>query len=255
MALVLSPLLNVPRICPGDDVANTVLKGLEDTGILLEDNDILVVTQKIVSKAEGRTIDLSSITPSLAAVELATHTAKDARLVELMIQESTELLRADSKAIICEHKLGFVCPNAGIDQCNISTDNVSSNNLALLLPLNPDRSAAEIRSKIEMRTGKRLGVLIIDSHGRPWRKGSVGTCIGISGVPARVSLGGLEDLFGRVQRSARVAVADELAAAASLVMGQKADGYPIVHVRGFAYPLRESSLKEILRPKEEDSFR
>lgn len=255
MPLTLTPLLNVPLIGPGDDLTGIIVQALLETQIELEDNDVLVVTQKVVSKSEGCIRELSQIQPSPEAVHLASSTGKDARLVELVLQESSEILCSNSHTIISEHRIGFVCPNAGIDQANVAEDNVDKDTFALLLPKNPDQSAQDFQKKIELRTGKRIGVLIIDSHGRPWRKGSVGICIGISGVPATVSFRGQKDLFGRVRRNARVAVADELAAAASLVMGQNAEGYPVVHVRGFPYQLRESSLKEILRVKEKDLFR
>lgn len=255
MSLVLTPLLKIPLICHGDDLVDTLLKGLTATDISLNDNDILIIAQKIVSKSEGRTESLSGIAPSRAAVELASKTGKDARLVEFILQESSEILRAHSDTIIAEHKVGFVCSNAGIDQSNVADENVDGDDLILLLPRDPDRSAHNIRKEIELLTGRQIGVMIIDSHGRPWRKGTVGTCIGISGVPALVDLRGQRDLFGGVLHGTQVGVGDELAGAASLVMGQAAEGYPVIHARGFPYPLRESTLKELLRPKEKDLFR
>lgn len=264
MVLTLTPLAHVPLIRHGDDLADILVTALEASHLTLEDHDILVLTSKIVSKAEGRMVDLATVTPSKRAQELAAKSEKDPRLVELMLQESNEILRVRVGTIIVEHRLGFVCANAGIDHSNVgfpgdafdqTTEAASTDEFVLLLPNNPDQSAAAIRSCIEKRTGRRIGVMIIDSHGRPWRIGTVGVCIGLSGIPAVIDERGWKDLFGRELRITIVGVADELAAAASLVMGQAAEGAPAVHVRGFPYPLREGSLKELLRPKDQDMFR
>lgn len=255
MSLVLTPLENIPVIQEGSDLAGIIIKGLADTQLTLADEDILVVTQKVISKSEGRTRTLSRVIPSQSALELAECTGKDPRLVELILEESTEVLRAGSKTIIAEHKIGFVCANAGIDRSNVCPKNDETQGVFLLLPLDPDLSAERIRTALTLFTSKRIGVMIIDSQGRPWRKGTTGSCIGLSGLPALVDLRGKEDLFGRLLTDAQVAVADELAAAASLVMGQAAEGYAIIHVRGFPYKLRESSIREILRPKHKELFR
>jgi coenzyme F420-0:L-glutamate ligase/coenzyme F420-1:gamma-L-glutamate ligase len=154
-----------------------------------------------------------------------------------------------------EHKLGFVCANAGIDHSNVAGPGNSAEEWILLLPADPDRSAKAIRAAIESSTGKQIGILIIDSHGRAWRNGTVGAAIGISGLPGVTDLRGRPDLFGYKLQVTQVGVADELAAAASLVMGQAAEGTPVVHVRGFPYPLREGALQELIRPKEQDLFR
>jgi coenzyme F420-0:L-glutamate ligase/coenzyme F420-1:gamma-L-glutamate ligase len=248
--LTITPLKDIPLIRRDDDLADTLVRALQATGLQLQDGDILVLAQKIVSKSEGRMVDLRIVTPSKKAIELAKSTNKDPRVVELIIQESSEILRTRPGAIIVEHRLGFVCANAGIDQSN-----VQGNGWVLLLPQNPDRSAEQIRQKIELWTGRYIGVLIIDSHGRAWREGTVGTAIGISGLPGLVDLRGKPDLFGFKLQITQVGVADELAAAASLMMGQAAEGIPVVHVRGFPYPLREGKLDEVLRPKEQDLFR
>jgi len=175
--------------------------------------------------------------------------------VELMLGESNEVLRTRKGVIVVEHKLGFVCANAGIDHSNVMGDGDSNEDYVLLLPEDPDRSAKELREEIKQKTGKSLGVMIIDSHGRAWRNGTVGICIGLSGVPALVDERGWQDLFGYTLKATLVAVADELAAAASLMMGQAAEGTPAVHVRGFPYPLGEGTLKELIRPKDMDMFR
>ncbi len=267
MTLTLTPLQGIPLIRHGDDLADILVRSLQETSLTLEDNDILVVTSKIVSKAEGRMRDLATVTPSQRARELARQAEKDPRLVELLLQESNEILRVRPGTIIVEHRLGFVCANAGIDHSNVTSPAPASklgefagrhrwvSEGVLLLPRDPDQSSTEIREKIEAQTGKRIGVMIIDSHGRAWRIGTVGMCIGLSGIPAVIDERGWKDLFGYELKITVVGVADELAAAASLVMGQAAEGTPAVHVRGFPYPLREGSFKDLLRPKEQDMFR
>jgi len=255
MPLTLTPLQNIPIIRQGDNLADIVVNTLQDNKIALEINDILVFAQKVVSKAEGRAVNLAKIIPSQRAIEIARQIDKDARVVELILQESTEVLRTRPGTIIVEHKLGFVCANAGIDHSNVAGAGDSTGEWVLLLPTEPDRSAEKILDEIKSQTGKRVGILIIDSHGRAWRNGTVGTAIGIAGLPGLQDLRGNRDLFGRELLITQVGVADELAAAASLVMGQAAEGTPVVHVRGFPYQLREGSLKELIRPKEQDLFR
>ena len=251
MSLILTPLLNFPLIRQDDNLADILVKSLQETQIELQDNDIIVLAQKIVSKSEGRMVNLATVTPSQHAIELAQKADKDPRVMELMLQESNEVLRIRVGTIIVEHKLGFVCANAGIDHSNV----IEGEEHVLLLPEDPDRSARNIREKIKQATGKNIGVMIIDSHGRAWRNGTVGICIGLSGLPAIIDERGWKDLFGYTLKITVVGVADELAAAASLVMGQAAEGTPAVHVRGFPYPLGEGSLKDLIRPKEQDMFR
>jgi coenzyme F420-0:L-glutamate ligase / coenzyme F420-1:gamma-L-glutamate ligase len=265
--LTLTSLPQIPLIRHGDNLADIIMSALIRSEIPLVDNDILVIAQKIVSKAEGRLIHLTQVTPSQRAIDLAEKTEKDARLVELILQESNEVLRTRLGTIIVEHKLGFVCANAGIDHSNVSLpfsegegteESFTGNayeNWVLLLPAEPDRSAELIRQEILTKTGTRIGVLIIDSHGRAWRNGTVGIAIGIAGLPGLQDLRGEQDLFGATLRITQVGVADELAAAASLLMGQAAEGTPVIHVRGFPYPLREGTMQELLRPKEQDLFR
>lgn len=269
MTLALTPLLNIPLIRHDDNLADIIVASLQPSNLQLADGDIFVLAQKIVSKAEGRMVNLATVTPSARAVELAQQTGKDARVVELMLQESNEVLRTRVGTIIVEHKLGFVCANAGIDHSNVGNGSNDFSRLAtevaattspqeeyvLLLPENPDQSARNIREQIKQKMGVNIGVMIIDSHGRAWRIGTVGICIGLSGLPAIIDERGWKDLFDYTLKITIVGVADELAAAASLVMGQAAEGTPIVHVRGFPYPMREGALKELIRPKEQDMFR
>jgi coenzyme F420-0:L-glutamate ligase/coenzyme F420-1:gamma-L-glutamate ligase len=248
--LILTPLENIPLVQPGDDVVDLILQALKRQEILLQDGDILVVTQKIVSKAEGRLVDLNMVVPSMRALELAAETHKDPRLVELILRESNAIVRIGHDVIIVEHRLGFVCANAGVDQSNIELPEH-----ALLLPVDPDRSAFLIRQRLETQFGTRLGVLIIDSHGRSWRVGVVGISVGLSGIPGIVDLRGNSDLFDHNLRITVVAAADELAASASLIMGQANEGIPVVHVRGFPYSLREGKITELFRSKDKDLFR
>ena len=269
MTLTFTPLPQMPLISPGDNLPDILLASMHTARIVLEDGDILVVAQKIVSKAEGRQVNLTTVTPSKEAIELAKRSEKDPRLVELILQESKEVLRVRPGTIIVEHRLGFVCASAGIDHSNVAAPflkgdgtevkpdgtGVRSEDWVLLLPEDPDRSALEIRRRIKVATGNRIGVMIIDSHGRAWRMGTIGTAIGISGLPGVVDERGWQDLFGYRLKITTVAAADELAAAASLVMGEAAEGIPAVHVRGFPFPLREGSLRELIRTKENDLFR
>ena len=255
MSLTLTPLQHIPLIRHGNDLADIVVKALRENKIPLADDDILVFAQKIISKAEGRAVNLAAITPSPRALELARQTEKDPRVVELILQESNEVLRLRVGAIIVEHKLGFVCANAGIDHSNVAGAGDAAEEWVLLLPADPDRSAEQLRHAVQSQTGKRIGVLVIDSHGRAWRNGTVGTAIGIAGLPGLHDLRGQPDLFGYTLQVTQVGVADELAAAASLVMGQAAEMTPIVHARGFPYSLREGKLNELIRPKEQDLFR
>jgi len=260
MSLNLTPLEGIPLVQPGDDLADLILLALETSGITLQDGDIFVLAQKIVSKAEGRLVCLASIIePSIKSVVYAAEADKDPRLVELVMQESNELVRIRPGLLIVEHRLGFICANAGIDHSNVmppkDAENQNPEDWVLLLPENPDASATALREKLEAESNCHLGVMIIDSHGRAWRNGIVGITIGLSGVPGVVDKRGDEDLFGYELRVTEIGAADELAAAASLMMGQADESKPVVHVRGFPYPLRESKLDEILRAKEKDLFR
>jgi coenzyme F420-0:L-glutamate ligase / coenzyme F420-1:gamma-L-glutamate ligase len=255
MSLILTPLPGIPMIHSGDDLADIIMQGLLKSGVILQNGDILVLAQKIVSKVEGRWVNLVTIQPSIQASELAKKIEKDPRMVELILRESNQVLRTRVGTIIVEHRLGFVCANAGIDHSNVAGEGDGTDEWVLLLPENPDFSARSIREKLELNSGVQLGVMIIDSHGRAWRRGVVGVAIGLAGIPGLVDMRGKSDLFGYTLRVTTIGVADELAAAASLVMGQADEGTPVVHVRGFSYALREGSLKELLRDKEQDLFR
>ncbi len=254
-ALTLTPLTGIPFIRPDDNLADIVVKALAQTGITLADNDILVFAQKVISKAEGRLVNLATVTPTPAALALSAQTDKDPRLAELILRESNEILRARPGTAIVEHRIGFVSANAGIDHSNVAGDGDAGEEWVLLLPEDPDASARRLREQIQSITGKTIGIMIIDSHGRAWRLGTVGVAIGLAGVPGLVDLRGQKDLFDYTLKITIIGAADELAAAASLVMGQAAEGTPVVHVRGFNYPLRESSIKELIRPREQDLFR
>jgi coenzyme F420-0:L-glutamate ligase/coenzyme F420-1:gamma-L-glutamate ligase len=255
MALVLTPLKGMPFIKSGNDLADLVASALASNTIELVDGDVLILGQKIVSKAEGRMVDLAEVTPSPEAVDLASQANKDPRVVELMLRESRRVVRVRPGTIIVEHKLGFVCANAGIDHSNVTGPPGAEGEQVLLLPCDPDASAARIRGELEQRSGKRLGVMINDSHGRAWRLGTVGTCIGLSGLPALIDERGWKDLFGYTLQNTIVGVADELAAAASLMMGQAAEATPAVHARGFPYSLGNGTLQDLIRPASQDLFR
>jgi coenzyme F420-0:L-glutamate ligase/coenzyme F420-1:gamma-L-glutamate ligase len=245
--------LSVPLVRDGDDLAAIIARALAGSGLSLCDGDVLVIAQKIVSKAEGRSVALASVTPSARAVALARETGKDARLVELVLSESSEVLRHRPGVIVVVHRLGMVLANAGIDSSNVERDPGEAR--VLLLPRDPDRSCAEIRRRLREDLGIDIGVVINDSLGRAWRNGTVGAALGVSGVPALVDLTGRNDLYGRALQVTEVGVADELAAAASLLMGQADEGRPVVLVRGVPYALREASARELIRAKETDLFR
>lgn len=253
--LTFTPIDTFPLIQPGQDLAEIIHHALQSANLTLEDGDILVITQKIVSKAEGRLVNLSTVNPSKRALEVAEITKKDARLVELILSESKAIIRSGENTLIVEHKLGFICANAGIDHSNVKGDWGNDDDWYLLLPKDPSASALKIRGYFKDQTGKNIGVMIIDSHGRAWRKGTVGISIGFSGVPGIVDMRGKEDIFKYHLKVTQIAAADELAASASLVMGQADEMIPIVHVRGFPYPLSDAPFHEILREVEEDLFR
>jgi coenzyme F420-0:L-glutamate ligase/coenzyme F420-1:gamma-L-glutamate ligase len=255
MNLTLYPLEGLPLVSPGDDLPALIADTLTKNNLSLQDGDVLVIAQKIVSKAEDRLVNLTTVKPSEAALDYARLAQKDPRLVELILSESQEVLRVRKNLIIVEHRLGFISANAGIDHSNVSGTWGDAIDWVLLLPKNPDASAADIRQKLEEKFGVRIGVVIIDSHGRAWRLGTVGMTIGLSGLPGLVDLRGEPDLFDYRLRVTQVAASDELAAGASLVMGQAREGRPVVLARGFPYALREGSLSELIRSKEADLFR
>ncbi len=250
-ALSLVALPGIPEVVVGASLCDLLATAIARAHRALQSGDILVIAQKIVSKAEGRLVQLAGVQPSARAQTLAKAAHKDPRIVELMLRESHQVLRVKPGIIIVEHKLGFVMANAGIDQSNVP----GAEDAVLLLPVDPDGSAHKLRDALRGHSGVDVGVLIIDSFGRAWRNGVTGTAIGVAGIPALIDLRGNKDREGRTLKVTQVAAADELAAAASLVMGQADEGTPAVLVRGFPYAPRESSVKELLRPEAEDLFR
>ena len=251
--LTLRALDGVPVVKAGDNLAAIVLDALSASGQSLKDGDVVVLAQKIVSKAEGRLIDLNGVQPSQKAIEIAARSDKDPRVVQLILEESDEVLRVRPGAVIVGHRLGFVAANAGIDQSNIG--NGPEDDRVLLLPLDPDGTCARLRGELKARTGMDAVVMIIDSIGRAWRNGTVGTAIGLSGMAGLLDLRTKPDMFGRPLKTSELGLADELASAASLIMGQASEGRPIVLARGIPYPRREGNAHELIRPKEIDLFR
>jgi coenzyme F420-0:L-glutamate ligase/coenzyme F420-1:gamma-L-glutamate ligase len=221
--------------------------------LALEDGDVIVLAQKIVSKTEGRSVNLRDVVPSRRALELAGAAQKDARVVELILRESTSVLRCRPGVIIVEHRSGLVMANAGIDASNV--DGMDGDDRVLLLPEDADRSALVLRDTFRSRLGRDIGIMINDSFGRAWRNGTVGTAIGVAGPPGLWDMRGLPDRNGRVLRATEVGIADELAAAASLLMGQGSEGLPAVHVRGFPLAFRPGSVRELIRNRDIDLFR
>ncbi len=242
---------SIPLLQPGDDLAGILLAAAAVAGMDWRDGDVLVLAQKIVSKAEGRVVHLPDILPSRRALELAGQTAKDPRLVEVILGESTEVLRVRPGLLVVEHRLGFVCANAGVDQSNVA----GSDDWALLLPADPDASARRLRDAIRLAAGAEVAVIIADSHGRAWRFGTVGVAIGVAGLHPLSDLRGQADLAGRLLQITEVGTADEIAAAAGLLMGQAGEGTPAVLVRGATFMAGEGRLAEILRPRRQDLFR
>ena len=251
--IVLTALSDIPSVGPGDDITTIVVTALERTSIVLEPGDVIVITHKIVSKAEDRYVDLEEIIPSEYARCLADEVGKDPRLVEVILSESNEVVRKNKGILVTEHRLGFVVANAGVDSSNI--DHIEGLSRVLLLPTDPDCICSEIRNRIQTEAGVCVGIIINDSHGRAWRNGTVGLALGSSGIPALLDLRGYPDIFGADLKTTQVGLADEIAAAASLLMGQGNEMRPVVHVRGLPYPLSEGKASDLLRNKQEDLFR
>ncbi|MEJ1975210.1 MAG: coenzyme F420-0:L-glutamate ligase [Acetobacteraceae bacterium] len=253
-ALEIHALPAIPMVQPGDDLAALIEASCARGGLALRDGDVLVVAQKIVSKAEGRMVDLAAVTPSPQAVALAAQVQKDPRAVEVVLSESVRVVRSRPGVLIMEHRLGFVMANAGVDQSNVGPQDGAQR--MLLLPLDPDASAAVLRDRLAAQAGvQRLGVIINDSFGRAWRRGTAGVAIGAAGLPALLDLRGQPDLFGRTLEVSIIGFADEIAAAASLLMGQAAEGQPVVLVRGLAWTAPDSNAAALVRPAQEDMFR
>jgi coenzyme F420-0:L-glutamate ligase/coenzyme F420-1:gamma-L-glutamate ligase len=257
ISLSLHALPGFPLVEPGDDLGALILGALDRAQLQLQDGDVLALAQKIVSKAENRYAYLNTIQPSPAARELAAKADKDPRIAELILRESTEVVRVRKGAVIVRHRNGYVHANAGIDQSNISA--ADDNPRVLLLPENPDRSAQQLRDAIQKSAGVDVCVIINDSAGRPWRNGVTGFAIGTAGFVPLVSKIGAPDLYGRPLEITEIAVADELAAAASFAMGQAAEGTPVVLIRGArlerGMQRAEQGSQSLIRPLEQDLFR
>ena len=251
LSLVAVP--GVPAIRPADDLARILGDALEAAALRPRPGDVLVVTHKIVSKAEGRYVSLADVTPSARARELAAATGKDPALVEVILSESREVLRFRPGLIITEHRLGMVLANAGIDQSNVPHD--GDEERVLLLPKDPDASSAALCAALEQRFGVALAVVINDSVGRAWRNGVVGLALGAAGLPALLDLRGRPDLEGRPLKVTQVALADEIAAAAELLMGEADEGCPAVLVRGLEWQGQPLPAAALLRDREQDLFR
>ncbi|MFL9823732.1 coenzyme F420-0:L-glutamate ligase [Rhodoplanes sp. SY1] len=250
--LALIALPGLPLVRPGDDLADLLGRGLAAVGGVAR-GDVLVLAQKIVSKAEGRYVDLATVTASAEACRLATETDKDPRLVEVILSESRRVVRHSKHVLIVEHRCGFVMANAGIDRSNV--DPVEGSDPVLLLPQDADASAARLSAALSARFGVPLAVVISDSFGRPWRQGTVGVALGAAGLPALRDLRGAPDLYGRLLRVTETGFADEIAAAASLLMGQGAEGQPAVLVRGLVYEGASRPAADLIRGPGEDLFR
>src|SRR3984957_18303184 len=250
--LQLIALAGLPMIRADDDIAELIASALTQAQLALRDGDVVVVAQKIVSKAEGRTVDIATVEPSAEAVELAREVGKDPRLVEMVLREATRVVRSRPNLIIVQHRLGFVMANAGVDQSNVApADGV---HCVLLLPENPDASAERLRGRLAAHYGARLGVVISDSFGRAWRRGTCGIAIGAAGLPSLIDLRGSPDLFGRTLEVSIIGFADEIAAAASLLQGQAAEARPVVLVHGLTWTAPDSPATELVRPPAEDLF-
>jgi coenzyme F420-0:L-glutamate ligase/coenzyme F420-1:gamma-L-glutamate ligase len=248
--LELFTIPGLPMVRAGDDLPALILAGLERVGQVLRDRDVVVIAQKIVSKAEGRTVDLADVVPTARAVALAAEVGKDPRIVEVVLSESAKVVRSRPNLMIMQHRLGFVMANAGVDQSNVAA--ADGRHRALLLPLDPDGSAEAIRSALARHAD--VGVIISDSFGRPWRRGTAGVAIGSAGIPSVIDLRGQPDLFGRTLEVSIIGFADEIAAAASLLQGQAAEGQPVVVVRGLTWHAPNVPVADVIRPPEEDLF-
>lgn len=246
-------LAGIPAVRTGDDIATLMVEAMQRSGIEPQPGDVLAIAQKIVSKAEGRMVELATVTPSPRAQALAITVEKDARLVELILRDSTEVVRHRKGVLVVEHRSGVILANAGIDASNVGAGDGDSH--VLLLPEDCNRSCRDIRERIAQRTGVTLAVIINDSLGRAWRNGTVGTALGAAGLPALLDLAGTPDLNGRALRTTEVGLADEIAACASLLMGQANEGTPAVLLRGLKLPQHDGSADELIRPRALDLFR
>ena len=242
---------NLPLITKGDSLAQLICNAAEKQKTPIQERDVIVITHVAVSKAEGTVVNLDEISPSERAKEIAQQTGKDPALVEVVLRETKEIVRIGPNSIITETKNGIVCANAGVDRSNVEGErNV------VLLPENPSASAQKIRQEIKSQTGCDVAVIVSDTHGRPFRMGEINVAIGVAGFKPIRDRRGEKDLFGYVLRIKQTAVADELASAAELVIGQSNEGIPVAIIRGYNYQATENaSATELMRPKEKDLFR
>jgi coenzyme F420-0:L-glutamate ligase / coenzyme F420-1:gamma-L-glutamate ligase len=241
-------LAGLPEIVRGDDVATLISRAVRASNLSVANGDVFVIAQKIVSKAEGRTVELETVEPSRAAREWAESFDKDPRAVEVVLRESRRIVRRERGVIISETHHGFVCANAGVDSSN------TAEGTAVLLPEDPDRSARQIKESLEHAFGVRVAVIISDTFGRPWREGLVNVALGVAGLAPLRDYRGELDSHGRPLRVTVIAVADEMASAAELVM-KKSSGVPVAIIRGYDYQARDSSGRELIRAAEQDLFR
>jgi coenzyme F420-0:L-glutamate ligase / coenzyme F420-1:gamma-L-glutamate ligase len=253
MAISLTPIPDIPLVRPGDDLAALIIAACERSALAPADGDVVAVAQKVVSKAEGRYVDLAAVRPSARAQELAAQVGKEARLVEVILQESRRVVRHRPGVLIVEHRLGFVMANAGVDHSNV--DPQMGAEPVLLLPRDPDASAAGLRDRLAAHFRKQLAVVITDSFGRAWRRGTVGVALGAAGLPSLLDLRGKPDLFGHALRVTQTGFVDEIASAASLVMGQADEARPAVLVRGLAWAEADAPAATLIRAADEDLFR
>ena len=251
--LCLSPLLGIPMVKPGDDLVGLLSGALERSQITLEPQDVIVVTQKIISKSENQYLRLRDVTPSERARWLAEETQKDPRLVEVILSESSDVVRHKKGVLVTAHRSGAVLANAGVDQSNVPQD--EKDDLVLMLPQSADRSAARIKVALDARFNTSIGTVINDSIGRPWRHGVVSIALGAAGIPSLKNLIGRPDLFGRKMRVTESAFADQIATAATLVMGESDEGIPAVHIRGLRWQDNDRPARDLIRPIDQDMFR
>lgn len=259
MKLTFTGITGVPMVEPGDSLVDLIVDAVNGSGEEIVDDDVIVVAQKIVSKAEGRYLDLATVEPGEEAIRLGAEVDKDPRKVQAILNESNEVVRKRTGVLIVEHRLGFVQANAGIDQSNIPDRGAAEDMMCLLLPVDPDDSARRLRDAILEETGARVGVIINDSLGRAWRNGTLGLAIGVAGMTALENYIGGHDIYGRELKVTMVAAADEMAAGASLVMGQTTEKTPVVLVRGYQPQepdaVDQRGVQPLIRPKEMDLFR
>jgi coenzyme F420-0:L-glutamate ligase/coenzyme F420-1:gamma-L-glutamate ligase len=251
-SVVFTALPGLPEIKAGDDLSQTIAAAVEGAGLVPAPFDVIVVAQKIVSKAEGRVVDLNTITPSARALELAAQTRKDPRLVEVVLSESQEVMRVVPNVLIVRHRLGYVMANAGVDRSNVPG---AAQDRVLLLPQDPDASADRLRSHLMARWQVPVAVLISDSFGRAWRNGVVNIAIGAAGLPSIIDRRGEYDREGRVLEMTEVGLADAVAAGAALVMGEASEGTPVVLARGLQWTATERNAAALLRSRDQDLFR